>query len=203
MPAVATQEQPADRGPPLTRIRHRAGSGQRGARVEGAVASPRRAACRWRSSVHLRRAARRAVDEASLLLPEICRLARVAEQDPNDPAPGPDQPADPLPSPWPPEGSRTPEQQQQVEAWERAVAWLEGKWRREDGHAAPCPYCQTRSWSVGVPTMPASFTGGAWAGASAFFPVMCLNCGNTVQVSADLVGNKPPWPPDPVPDQGT
>jgi hypothetical protein len=102
----------------------------------------------------------------------------------------------PLPEPWPPPGQRTPEQQAQVEMWERAVAWLEKRWS-PGGETPACPYCGTREWSVGVPALLLSAAGGVpgggpWGGMSPVFPVMCLHCGNTVLINAILAGIVPP-----------
>jgi hypothetical protein len=97
-----------------------------------------------------------------------------------------------IPFPWPPEGQRTAEQQAQVELWEKTVAWLETKWSRSDGEAAPCPYCGTRQWSVGLPTLPVTYSGPPFAGFAPVVPVMCLNCGNTVFINAILSGLLPP-----------
>ncbi len=97
-----------------------------------------------------------------------------------------------FPGPWPPPGQRTPEQQQQVEQYEAAVKWLREKWI---GDPAPqCPYCHARSWSVGIP-LRLSTAGRSEPGRSGamapMFPVVCLNCGHTLFVSAVVSGITP------------
>jgi hypothetical protein len=88
-------------------------------------------------------------------------------------------------SPWPPEGERTLEQQAQVEVFEKAVAWLRTKWV---GDPAPhCPYCQTQGWTVGLPVELSTVDQSGlntWGAMAPMFPVVCLNCGHTVFVSA-------------------
>lgn len=82
--------------------------------------------------------------------------------------------------------SRRARREQRQREIERAIAWLEVKWK--DAH---CPYCGADAFEVSAPVPLARTDGGI---GPPLIPVMCQNCGQTVFVNAYEAGvlERPP-----------
>lgn len=70
---------------------------------------------------------------------------------------------------------------------EEAIEWVREKW----GEDAKCPYCGTDQWSVADL---ATFLVGLEGQALPMFPVTCVNCAQTVLLSAVAMGLFPAEP---------
>lgn len=79
------------------------------------------------------------------------------------------------------------ENQQEPVERQRALDWLEQKWRGD----RRCPVCQTNQWSIGDVVEVRPFTGGGLTIGGPLYPlffVTCVNCGYTLTFNALISG---------------